>query len=51
MTKFSQYNPHSTHLLVRTGIQLSASLKGPRQENQSAVIVKIIRAGIREDGE
>ncbi len=41
MTKFSQYNPHQ---LLSTVVHFPATLKGPQQENQSAVIVKIIRA-------
>ncbi len=43
MTKFSQYTP-PLHLLLSTGVHLPARLKGPRQEKQRAVIVKIIRA-------
>ncbi len=43
MIKFSQYNP-PLNLLLSTGVHLPARLKGPRQENQRAVTVKIIRA-------
>ncbi len=32
------------HLLLSSGVRLPAGLKGPWQENQRAVIVKIIRA-------
>jgi hypothetical protein len=32
------------HLLLSSGVHLPVRLKGPRQENQRAVIVKIIRA-------
>jgi hypothetical protein len=32
------------HLLVSSGVHLPVKLKGPQQENQRAVIVKIIRA-------
>ena len=39
---FTVYPP--LHLLLSTGVLLPARLKGPRQENQRAVIVKIIRA-------
>ncbi len=46
---FTVYPP--LHLLLSTGVHLPARLKGPRQENQRAVIVKIIRAiYMREDG-
>ena len=44
MTKFSQYLYPPLHLLLSTGVHLPARLKGPRQENQRAVIVKIIHA-------
>ncbi len=44
MTKFSQYTP-PLHLLLSSGVHLLARLKGQRQENQRAVIVKKIRAG------
>jgi hypothetical protein len=45
MTKFSQYTPPPLHLLLSSGVHLPARLKGPHQENQRAVVVKIIRAG------
>ncbi len=39
---FTVYPP--LHLLLSTGVHLPSRLKGPRQENQKADIVKIIRA-------
>ncbi len=42
MTIFTVYSP--LHLLLSTGVHLPARLKGPRQESQRGVIVKIIRA-------
>ncbi len=39
---FTEYP--TLHLLLSTGVHLSARLKGPQQESQRGVIVKIIRA-------
>jgi hypothetical protein len=41
---FTVYRYPLLHLLLSSGVHLPARLKGPRQENQRADIVKIIRA-------